>query len=112
MRTGQDHGGWLAAYVAWVHRLYLPIVPCSIALAFANYRLGSYAMLCVALALLTAGAMLTLNLGGSASRAIIRHRVMRPWGQSSVIAWRAWGAGMVMVAVFLATAAARGGYLT
>jgi hypothetical protein len=41
MRTGQDHGGWRAAYVAWVHRLYFPIVRCSIALAFANHGLGS-----------------------------------------------------------------------
>jgi hypothetical protein len=111
MRTGRDHGGWLAAYVAWVYRLELPILPCSIALAFANHRLGSYAILCVAFALLTAGTALTLNVGGSASRAIIRHRVLRPWGQSSVVAWRAWGAGMIMVAVFLATAAAGDGYL-
>jgi hypothetical protein len=111
MSTRQDAGGCLTAYVTWVHRLDWPLMVFSIALFFASPRLGSYVMLCVALALLVGGSILVFDLGDSARQAISRHRFLRPWGQESIVAWRVWGAGMAIEAAFLVTVCIVGGHL-
>jgi hypothetical protein len=94
-----------------VHRLEFPLAAGAIALTVANHRVGSYVLLLVALALLVQGVVLLFDIRGNAKEAITRHRLLRPWGQRSVLAWRVWGFSTVIVAGFLATVAVLGGYL-